>query len=291
MQDQDIINEDERHEAATETPIGEVKDEGEGEQRNVPLAHFPSGADGTEPAPEKLAEFCQSELQREEARRLRKIVWRAYVTKVDLAVMGKTRQNGKVYEVRVAKRQADVSDTYAQLKVNGKTVLTGSFTGSAWMAKRMMTAAAQALVNHKAKRNRDSRRNHKKRRRQRYLHRLAMISAIGRDADLSRMAFKRTNRNGRTSVRPSSKWRRGWVLPPQSATSRKSTSSGSSAMRLIARRGLRFSRTRLPTGTPSPRRNWLRRSIGRIRRLMRTFFGTLRRFFGVTAPTTRRRSF
>lgn len=49
MQDQDIINEDERHEAATETPIGEVKDVGEGEQRNVPLAHFPSGADGTEP--------------------------------------------------------------------------------------------------------------------------------------------------------------------------------------------------------------------------------------------------
>ena len=130
---------------------------------------FPSGADGTEPAdgvyrtPEKIAAFCQSELQREEARRLREIVWRCYPTKVDLAVMGKTRQNGKVYEVRVAKRQADVSNTYAQLKVNGKTVLTGSFTGSAWMAKRMMTAAAQALVNHKAKRNRDSRRNYKKR--------------------------------------------------------------------------------------------------------------------------------
>ena len=29
---------------------GKVKVEGEGEQRNVPLAHFPSGADGTEPA-------------------------------------------------------------------------------------------------------------------------------------------------------------------------------------------------------------------------------------------------
>lgn len=115
----------------------------------------------------QLCEFYkpddQSELQREEARRLRKIVWRCYQTKVDLAVMGKTRQNGKCYEVRVAKRQADVSDTYAQLKVNGKTVLTGNFTGSAWMAKRMMTAAAQALVNHKAKRNSDSRRNHKKR--------------------------------------------------------------------------------------------------------------------------------
>ena len=49
MQDQDIISEEERHEAATETPVGEVKVEGEGEQRNVPLAHFPSGADGTEP--------------------------------------------------------------------------------------------------------------------------------------------------------------------------------------------------------------------------------------------------
>ena len=124
---------------------------------------FPSGADVTAPAPEKLAEFCQSELQREEARRLRKIVWRAYATKGDPSVMGKTRQNDKVYEVRIAKRQADVSDTYAQLKVNGKTVLTGSFIGGAWMAKRMMTAAAQALVNHKAKLNRDSRRNYKKR--------------------------------------------------------------------------------------------------------------------------------
>ena len=139
-----------------------VKVEGEGEQRIVPLAHFPSGADGTEPAPEKLAEFCQSELQREGARRRRKIHWRSYETKVDLAVMGKTQQNGKVYEVRIAKRQADVSDTYVQLKVNGKTVLTGSFIGSAWMANRMMTAAAQALVNYKAKRNRDQRRNHKK---------------------------------------------------------------------------------------------------------------------------------
>ena len=37
-------------EAATETPVGEVKVEGEGEQRNLPLAHFPSGADGVEPA-------------------------------------------------------------------------------------------------------------------------------------------------------------------------------------------------------------------------------------------------
>ena len=206
MKDQDIINEDERHEAATETPIGEVKDEGE--QRNVPLAHFPSGAEGTEPggepdyemlareltrdgfdserlakaiealASEKpvdyptfytpgwlvdLAKKTQSEQQREEARRKRKIHWRCYDTKVDLAVMGKTQQNGKVYEVRIAKRQADVSDTYAQLKVNGKTVLTGSFIGSAWMANRMMTAAAQALVNRKAKRNRDKRRRAAKR--------------------------------------------------------------------------------------------------------------------------------
>lgn len=58
MKDQDIINEKERHEAATETPIGEVKDVGEGEQRNIPLAHFPSGADGTEPGePDKVEEL------------------------------------------------------------------------------------------------------------------------------------------------------------------------------------------------------------------------------------------
>ena len=47
------ISEEERHEAATEEAatlesVGKLKFEGEGEQRNVPLAHFPSGADGTE---------------------------------------------------------------------------------------------------------------------------------------------------------------------------------------------------------------------------------------------------
>ena len=49
-------DQDEMFERATETPIGEVKVEGEGEQRNVPLAHFPSDADGTEPAPKKRSE-------------------------------------------------------------------------------------------------------------------------------------------------------------------------------------------------------------------------------------------
>ena len=46
-------DQDEMFERATETPIGEVKVEGEGEQRNLPIAHFPSGADGTEPAPKE----------------------------------------------------------------------------------------------------------------------------------------------------------------------------------------------------------------------------------------------
>ena len=109
------------------------------------------------------AEKTQSEQQREEARRKRKIVWKCYETKVDLCVMGKTQQNGKVYEVRISKRQTDVSDTYAQCKVNGKGVLTCNFTGSAWMLKRILTAGMQALVNYKAKRNRDSRRNYAKR--------------------------------------------------------------------------------------------------------------------------------
>ena len=142
MQDQDIINEEERHEAATETPIGEVKAEGEGEQKKT-----------------------QSERDREEARRKRKIHWTVYPTKVDVCAMGKTEQNGKVYEVRISKRgDSKVQDTYGQCKVNGKTVLTCSFTGSAWMLKRILTEGMQALVNYKAKRNRDSRRNFAKRR-------------------------------------------------------------------------------------------------------------------------------
>ena len=123
---------------------------------------YPVG--GVYRTPEKIAAFCQSQLQREEARRLRKIVWRTYETKCDIAVMGKTQQNGKVYEVRIAKRgDSKVQDTYAQCKVNGKTVMTCSFIGGAWMLKRILTGGMQALVNYKAKRNRDSRRNHKKR--------------------------------------------------------------------------------------------------------------------------------
>ena len=106
----------------------------------------------------------QSEIQREEARQKRKIHWTCYPTKVDLCVMGRTEQNGKVYEVRVNKRKvADVQDTYGQCKVNGKTVLTVSFIGSAWMLKRILTKGMQALVNYKAKKNRDSRRNYKRR--------------------------------------------------------------------------------------------------------------------------------
>ena len=65
MQDQDIINEEERHEAATETPIGESKSEVEVEERNVPLAHFPSGADGTEPGGEPDYEMLARELTRD----------------------------------------------------------------------------------------------------------------------------------------------------------------------------------------------------------------------------------
>ena len=79
--------------------------------------------------------------------------------------MGKTEQNGKVYEVRVNKRgDAKVQDTYGQCKVNGKIVLTCSFTGSAWMLKQILTAGMQALVNHKAKRRRDDRRQNRAKR-------------------------------------------------------------------------------------------------------------------------------
>ena len=106
----------------------------------------------------------QSDIDRALAREKRIIRWRCYPTKIDICAMGKTKQNGKVYEVRIVKRgESKVQDTYGQGKVNGKTVLTCSFTGSAWMLKRILTSGMQALVNHKAKRNRDSRRNYAKR--------------------------------------------------------------------------------------------------------------------------------
>lgn len=172
MQDQNIINEEERHEAATEEPttVG-ISAEAEGRAAEQPLGQCPSlvpgaippGADGTEPSVEMLKK-TQSEQQREEARRKRKIHWTVYPTKVDVCAMGKTQQNGKVYEVRISKRgDSKVQDTYGQCKVNGKTVLTCSFTGSAWMLKRILTEGMQALVNYKAKRNRDSRRAAKRR--------------------------------------------------------------------------------------------------------------------------------
>ena len=117
-----------------------------------------------EDSPDSPDSRSEAEIQREEARQKRKIHWTCYPTKVDLCVMGRTEQNGKVYEVRVNKRKvADVQDTYGQCKVNGKTVLTVSFTGGAWMLKRILTEGMQALVNYKAKKNRDSRRNYKRR--------------------------------------------------------------------------------------------------------------------------------
>ena len=142
----------ELHEAATEEPSAPVSAAPRG------VTTIPPGADGTPPADEDEQRKAQSEQQREEARQKRKIHWKAYETKVDLCVMGKTQQNGNVYEVRINKRQTDVSDTYAQCKVNGKVVLTCSFIGGAWMLKRILTGGMQSLVEYKAKRNRDRRR-------------------------------------------------------------------------------------------------------------------------------------
>ena len=105
------------------------------------------------PSPEE-----QSALDREEARQKRRIHWKLYATKVDIAVMGKTDQNGKVYEVRISKRPTEDKSTYWETKVNGHRVFQGWFEGSAWMARRMLTAAMQALVNHKAVRSRSKRR-------------------------------------------------------------------------------------------------------------------------------------
>ena len=148
-------------EAATETPAFL------GCPAHMPK-QLPGGFDGTEsgeaeslPLQKEDDIALDSAYQREEARQKRKIHWKVYPTKVDLCVMGKTEQNGKVYEVRISKRQvAKIDDTYAQCKVNGKGVLTCNFTGSAWMLKRILTAGMQELVNYKAKRSRDRRRNY-----------------------------------------------------------------------------------------------------------------------------------
>lgn len=108
-----------------------------------------------------------SRIQREEAKEKRRIRWRLYCTKVDLCAMGKTQQNSKVYEVCISKRGAgEVQDTFGELKVNGTRVMTCSFSGSAYHLKRMMTAAAQALVEYKAMRSRAKRRRDAKKARE-----------------------------------------------------------------------------------------------------------------------------
>ena len=89
MQDQDIISEEEKHEAATEAPVGEVKVEGEGEQRNVPLAHFPSGADGTEQA-KPVSEDARQKLEQAVIRQLQKLSQIA-----DLALAAEAKSNSK----------------------------------------------------------------------------------------------------------------------------------------------------------------------------------------------------
>ena len=167
MNDQDEI-----FEQATETPITiGISAEAEGRAAEQPLGQCPSLVPAKviahdEPAAddELRKRREQSERDREIARQKRKIVWKNYATKSEICVMGRTQQNSKVYEVLVSKRPvATLQDNYALLKVNGKVVLTCSFTGGAWMLKKMLTAAAQELVNYKAKRNRDSRRNYAKR--------------------------------------------------------------------------------------------------------------------------------
>ena len=123
-----------------------------------------NGQDARSTKMDPLTPEEQSDIDRALAREKRIIHWKLYPTKIDICAMGKTKQNGKVYEVRIVKRgESKVQDTYGQGKVNGKTVITCSFTGSAWMLKRILTSGMQALVNHKAKRNRDSRRNFAKR--------------------------------------------------------------------------------------------------------------------------------
>lgn len=104
--------------------------------------------------PDELARIL-----RQEAKAKRRIRWKTYYTKEDICAMGKTQQNGKVYEVRISKRSAgEVEDTFGELKVNGTRVMTYSFSGGAYHLKRMMTAAAQALVEYKATRRRAKRR-------------------------------------------------------------------------------------------------------------------------------------
>ena len=135
-------------------PGKEVKDKGEGEQRNSTVHLKPS------PSPESAAKLLapSSEQQREEARQKRKIHWASYTTKVDVTVMGKTGQSSKVYEVRVDKRREPGEYTCATCRVNGKRVMDVKFTGSAWMLKRILTAGMQGLVNYKALRCRNKRR-------------------------------------------------------------------------------------------------------------------------------------
>jgi len=113
--------------------------------------------------PQPIVDFCISEMQRMEARKNLKIHWKTYETKADVAAMGKTRQNGKVYEIRVTKRTDQKKCTEFFCVVNGTTVLEGTFGGSAWTAKRILEFALQELVNMKARRSRQRRLAEKRR--------------------------------------------------------------------------------------------------------------------------------
>lgn len=139
------------HEAATEEPVG---------CPSLAPANLPSGADGTPTAEDREA---QSARDREIAYKARAIKWQKFETKKDICVMGRTKQNGKVYEIRIEKRENPDEETTFYCSVNGTEVMHGDFLGGAHMVKYMLEKAMQALVNRKAKRNRQARRRMAKR--------------------------------------------------------------------------------------------------------------------------------
>jgi len=112
------------------------------------------GKDVVYRTPQPIVDFFQSEMQRLEAWKARKIHWHAFSTKVDVTAMGRTNHNGKVYEIRILKRNDPKASTEFYCAVNGYTIMEGTCHCKSWMAKRMLESAMQAMVNYKARNRR-----------------------------------------------------------------------------------------------------------------------------------------
>lgn len=142
----------------------------EGEQRIVPLAHFPSGADGTEPAEEKTnwLEFCRLKLERIGAAGQTS-------TFIGKRVNASEKSNpSQIFEIKV-RRSNDVFPATATCTENGELLFKLEGSVSFHQTEYAAVKALKAILQDREYKNRD---HNRRRRLRRAAKRAAAAQAI-----------------------------------------------------------------------------------------------------------------